>query len=87
MRRLLIESGLSPFKPPMKVTVKKEGALIPKRLLGSAKPVEILEDKGRLVVVPLPAPDDPIFKLGKRPVKTGVADAADKHDAYLYDGS
>jgi len=71
----------------MKVSVRKDGLLIPKRLLGSAKQAEILQKKGHLIVVPIPSPDDPIFKLGKRPVKTRLPDGAERHDTYLYDGT
>lgn len=69
----------------MKAQVKEKGLLIPKRLLKGVKEVEILKGKGRMIVLPVPSPNDPLFKLGKRPIKTGLADASEHHDVYLYD--
>ena len=68
----------------MKATVKKDGVLIPKSLLKGVKQVEIRKGAGQIIVSPIPAADDPIFQLGKRPVVTGVADAAASHDKYIY---
>lgn len=69
----------------MKAIVKKDGVLIPRRLLKKGvKQVEIRKEAGRIVVLPVPAPEDPILRLGKRPVKTGVPDASRNHDKYLY---
>lgn len=70
----------------MKAVVKNGGVLIPERLLKGVKEVEIRKEKGRIVVLPIPAVDDPVFKLGKHPVKSGVSDAAKRHDKYLYGG-
>jgi len=69
----------------MKAAVNKEGVLIPKEMLGDAKEVEIQQENGCIVVLPIPAPDDPIFELGKLPVECGVQDGAVEHDKYLYD--
>jgi hypothetical protein len=44
----------------------------------------VKKDGGQIVVSPVPSMDDPIFQLGKRPVATGVADAAADHDKYVY---
>jgi len=71
----------------MKAVVKKEGVLIPRKLLKGAKQVEIRKEPGRIVVLPIPAPDDPVFKLGKHPVKSGVSDASERPDEYLYPGA
>ncbi len=71
----------------MKAVVKKDGVLIPKKLLKGAKQVEIRQEHGRIVVLPIPAADDPVFKLGKRPIKSGVPDASERHDEYLYPGA
>lgn len=68
----------------MKAVVRKDGVLIPKSMLKGVKQVEIRKSAGRIVVSPVPSPDDPIFRLGKRPVTTGVADASADHDRYLY---
>lgn len=65
--------------------VTEQGVLIPKELLGSAKQVQIWEEPGRLVVVLHPA-DDPIWDLGKYPVRIDVDDASVNHDKYIYDG-
>ena len=69
----------------MKASVTKEGVLIPNQLLGDVKQVEILKEDGRIVVLPLPVSDDPIFGLGQHPVHIGVSDTAEHHDHYLYD--
>jgi virulence-associated protein VagC len=70
----------------MRAQVKKDGVLIPKKLLKGVKQVEIRKEAGRIVLLPVPAAGDPIFRLGKRPVKTGAADASVQHDRYLYGG-
>jgi hypothetical protein len=82
-----------------KVKVTKEGLLIPKevadRVLGEGSgEVEILEEPGRLVVAAAgrtgdmatraPRADDPILKLGKKPVRTGTRDGSTDHDRHLY---
>ncbi len=36
---------------------------------------------------PILAPDDPIFGLGKKPIRSGVSDASEHHDDYLYGGA
>lgn len=71
----------------MKASVKKDGLLIPKRLLKGVKQADVRKEHGKIIVRPLPSAADPIFNLGKRPVKSGVADAAEHHDKYLYDRS
>ncbi len=71
----------------MKALVKKDGLLIPKRLLKGIKQVDVRREHGKIVVRPLLSVADPIFNLGKRPVKSGVGDAAEHHDQYLYDRS
>jgi hypothetical protein len=82
-----------------KAKVTEEGLLIPKevaeRALGQgSEEVEILEEPGRLVVAAAgrtgdmaartPWADDPILRLGKNPVRTGVQDGSTEHDRYLY---
>jgi hypothetical protein len=69
----------------MKATVKKDGVLIPKRLLKGAKQVEIVHEPGRIIVLPIPAADDPVFELGSNPGHSGVTDLSLRHDEYLYD--
>lgn len=71
----------------MKTTVKKEGLLIPKRLLKGVKEAEIKWEKGKIVVLPTKAEEDPIFGLGKNPGRSGLKDASVHHDKYLYEES
>ena len=68
----------------MRALVKKDGVLIPKKLFKGVQQVEIRKEAGRIVLLPVPAPGDPIFRLGKHPVKTGIPDASAQHDKYLY---
>jgi hypothetical protein len=67
----------------MVAKVTSEGLLIPKELLGSADEVQILEEPGRIVVI-LQPDSDPIWNLGKNPIKLGITDAAKNLDKYLY---
>jgi len=68
----------------MKATVQKDGLLIPKKMLKGMKQVEIRKEQGRIVVLPVPTAGDPILALGRRPVRSGVAHASEKHDTYIY---
>lgn len=68
----------------MKATVSKEGVLVPKEMLGGAKEVDIRKEQDRIVLTPIKQRIDPIFKLGKNPVDTGISDGAVHHDQYLY---
>ena len=71
----------------MRAVVSKEGVLIPKRLLrkGVTK-VDIQREGASLVVRPVPAVKDAVWKLGSQPVRTGIKDGADNHDKHLYNG-
>lgn len=85
-----------------KAKVTEEGLLIPKELTDRAlgegsKEVEIFEEPGRLVVATAgkagerassgsPSEEDPIWGLGKNPVRTGARDGSTEHDRYLYTG-
>jgi len=69
----------------MVAKVTNEGLLIPKELLGSAEQVQIIEEPGRIVVI-LEPENDPIWNLGKNPIKLGITDASVNLDKYLYDG-
>lgn len=71
----------------MKATVSNAGVLIPRSMLRGVKEVEICKDGRNILVTPATAQSDPIFNLGKHPVRIGVADGAEQHDAYLYNGS
>ncbi|MCU1266230.1 MAG: hypothetical protein JWM21_2548 [Acidobacteria bacterium] len=67
----------------MKVKVSQKGLLIPKKLLAGATEADVRKKNGQIVVVPI-RKNDPIFRLGKHPVKMDVTDAAENHDRYLY---
>ena len=67
----------------MKVKVNQSGVLIPRKFLKGVKEVEIRPQNGLIVVVPVHK-KDPIFDIGKNPVKSGVTDASVNHDKYIY---
>ena len=67
----------------MKTKVTEQGVLVPKKFFKGIEEVEIRKENGLVVVVPVT--DDPIFKLGKRPVSDDVQDASENHDQYIYD--
>lgn len=67
----------------MKVKVTEKGALIPPKFLKGVKEVEVRRQNGLIVVVPVGA-EDPIFNIGKNPVKLGLKDASENHDKYIY---
>jgi hypothetical protein len=66
----------------MRATVRKNGVLIPKDFLKGVKEVAIHKEDRTIKVVPV-QPNDPILKLGTRPVSCGVKDASKNHDRYL----
>lgn len=67
----------------MRITVTEQGALIPKQLLEGVREVEIRNQQGILLVLPV-VEGDPIFQLGKEPIIDSVDDASIHHDRYLY---
>jgi hypothetical protein len=67
----------------MKVKVTEKGALIPRKLLKGIKEVEIHRQNGFIIVMPVGA-EDPIFNIGKNPVKLGIKDGSVNHDKYIY---
>lgn len=69
----------------MKIEVTDQGVVIPKNLLEGAKEVDVRKENKRIVITPVPA-EDPIFGIGKNPVKGGVTDASVNLDKYIYDG-
>ncbi len=71
----------------MKAVVGDTGVLIPRRMLRVVKEVEIRKQGRNIVVEPSARDSDPIFDLGKTPVRSGVNDGAERHDAHLYNGS
>jgi hypothetical protein len=48
--------------------------------------VDIQRDGASLVVRPVPAGKDAVWKLGSQPVRTGIKDGAGHHDKHLYNG-
>jgi hypothetical protein len=68
----------------MRAMVKKDGLLIPIKLLKGVKPVDIRKEAGRIVVEPMPSPDDPILGLESDPGHSGSGDLTRHHDEYLY---
>jgi len=67
----------------MKVKVSEKGALIPKKFLKGVKEVEVRQQNGLVILVPIGA-KDPIFNIGKNPVKIGIKDGSINHDKYIY---
>lgn len=67
----------------MRITVTEQGVLIPKQLLEGIREVEIRNQQGILLVLPI-VDDDPILQLGKEPITDAVEDASIHHDHYLY---
>lgn len=67
----------------MKVKVSEKGALIPKKFLKGVKEVEVRQQNGLVILVPIGA-KDPIFNIGKNPVKLGIKDGSINHDKYIY---
>jgi hypothetical protein len=69
----------------MRATVKKEGLLIPKKLLKGIKEAEIRKEKGKIVIMPTKIEEDPIFEIGRHPGHSGLKDASICHDNYIYE--
>lgn len=69
----------------MKIEVTEQGVVIPKSLLEGVKQVDVRKETDRIVVVPVPF-EDPIFRIGKNPVKGDVTDASVNLDKYIYTG-
>jgi hypothetical protein len=67
----------------MKAKVTKRGVHVPRRMLEDAEEVEIRQENGNVIVIPLPA-DDPILGLGENPVDCDAPDASEAYDRYLY---
>jgi hypothetical protein len=67
----------------MKVKITEKGALIPRKLLKGIKEVEVHRQNGFIIVMPVGA-EDPIFNIGKNPVKLGIKDGSVNHDKYIY---
>ena len=69
----------------MRTKVSEDGVVIPKELLEGITEVDIRKQNGVIVVIPAGL-DDPIFDIGKDPVVSGVSDASENLDKYIYGG-
>lgn len=69
----------------MRTKVSENGLLIPKDLLTGITEVDIRKQNGIIMVVPA-GKDDPIYDIGKDPVASGVSDASENLDKYIYGG-
>ncbi len=67
----------------MKAKVTEQGLLIPKQFLQGIQEVEIRQQNGVLLIVPI-GKTDPILQLGSEPVVDTIDDASINHDHYLY---
>jgi hypothetical protein len=70
----------------MKVKVTETGVVVPKEMLEGFEEVEITKEGDRIIIFSV-TPTDPIFALGTNPVLSGIDDAAEKHDSYIYGGN
>ena len=66
----------------MKTKVTEKGVLVPRKFFEGVEEVEIRQEKGLVVVVPVT--DDPILQLGRRPVSDDAEDVSENHDQYIY---
>jgi hypothetical protein len=69
----------------MRTKVSENGVVIPKELLEGITEVDIRKQNGIIVVIPA-GKDDPIFNIGQNPVVSGVSDASENLDKYIYGG-
>jgi virulence-associated protein VagC len=67
----------------MKAKVTEQGLVIPKQFLQGIQEVEIRQQNGVLLIVPI-GKNDPILQLGSEPITDTVDDASINHDHYLY---
>lgn len=69
----------------MRSHVTEKGVTIPRSMLEGIDEVEIRQQGKRIVIEPV-TDEDPIFRMGKNPVKAGVPDASVNLDKYIYTG-
>ena len=67
----------------MKTRVTENGVVIPKECFERVDEVDIRQEDGVILVVPIGI-EDPIWGLGKNPVEGGLRDASENHDSYIY---
>jgi len=68
----------------MRVAVKDNGLLIPRKYLKGIREVEIKNEGASLVIRPVSRVDDPIFALGSEPGESCLGELSLKHDEFLY---
>lgn len=68
----------------MKLKVTEQGVLIPKEILGELQEVELIQEKGKIIIT-LVEPNSSIWQLGTNPIECDVTDLAENHDTYLYE--
>lgn len=81
----------------MRIRVTDEGVLVPRHLLPNAEEVDVAAVNGVVVITPAPAAaalatvetpeDDPIYRWGTNPVRSGILDGSTNHDWYIYDAA
>lgn len=81
---------------PNRLPVTDAGVVIPKAWFGDATEVEINQENGHLVIMPVSSlnqpntiepfsAEDPIWRLGENPITIeGISDASTNLDKYLY---
>lgn len=78
-----------------RLPVTDQGVIVPKVWFGAAKEVLLREVDGHIQMIPVDSgkaesavepfsPDDPIWQLGKHPVRLGISDGSVNLDQYLY---
>ncbi len=75
-----------PISKEIKSTITEQGLLISKELLAGVEKVEVRRKGTVITIIPVQEVD-PIFKLGTKPVTTGITDGSMKHDKYIYSQS
>ena len=69
----------------MRTQVTESGINIPRGMLEGIEEVDI-ERRGDLIVITPVGEEDPIFRIGRNPVKDTITDASVNHDKYIYTG-
>jgi hypothetical protein len=67
----------------MRTKVSEQGVVIPKELLEGITEVDIRKQNGLIVVIPV-GKEDPLYDIGRNPVKLGIPDASENLDKYIY---
>lgn len=67
----------------MRTKVSADGLVIPKELLEGITEVDIRKQNGLIIVMPV-GKEDPLYDIGRSPVKLGIPDASENLDKYIY---